>query len=407
MYKLEFTLKQHTPLIHFQHHQEGATLRATEVKPKLDKFLIENITQKKGNVAIDYFKTSTNRKIKLDNVWIDNPDFREEWLYLLTGNSNDHLALDYKIVVEESDTNWSGDVIIIPPNQDKALKKNDFRIFFKSNKIQILELIELHINDFFILHSFGKRQSKGFGCFYLSTTQISDFNIDNRAIYRMINRGFVNEGISFYDPVSKAWRELKSGSNRPYKKSRIFKYLFNHDMRWEKRWFKVSLFDLINDPTNTDSELKHQLLYTNEPLDVSDEETEESLEGYYGFDDNEECEDYNYYFGRAFLGLAEHYEFRTVRSDRIYQYKIKSSSVERFKSPVTFKVFNNNIFAIAEKVPKEIKDIDFQFDLIVKNPQSKETIRKKEDFTELPTPDAFNLISFLDDNFSFVGFNRI
>ena len=43
MYKLEFTLKQHTPIIHFQHDQEGATLRATEVKPKLDRFIIEKV----------------------------------------------------------------------------------------------------------------------------------------------------------------------------------------------------------------------------------------------------------------------------------------------------------------------------------------------------------------------------
>lgn len=41
MHKLTVTLKQHTPLIHFQHSQEGATLRASEVKPKLDKFIIE------------------------------------------------------------------------------------------------------------------------------------------------------------------------------------------------------------------------------------------------------------------------------------------------------------------------------------------------------------------------------
>jgi hypothetical protein len=43
MYKIEFTLKQHTPLIHFQHEQAGATLRASEVKPKLDKFLIDKL----------------------------------------------------------------------------------------------------------------------------------------------------------------------------------------------------------------------------------------------------------------------------------------------------------------------------------------------------------------------------
>ena len=41
MHKLEIKLKQHTPLIHFQHDQEGATLRASEVKPKLDKFIVE------------------------------------------------------------------------------------------------------------------------------------------------------------------------------------------------------------------------------------------------------------------------------------------------------------------------------------------------------------------------------
>ncbi len=31
-----FTLKQHTPIIHFQHDQEGSKLQATEVKPKPD-----------------------------------------------------------------------------------------------------------------------------------------------------------------------------------------------------------------------------------------------------------------------------------------------------------------------------------------------------------------------------------
>lgn len=43
MYKIEFKLKQHTPLIHFQHDQHGATLRASELKPKLDKFLIRKL----------------------------------------------------------------------------------------------------------------------------------------------------------------------------------------------------------------------------------------------------------------------------------------------------------------------------------------------------------------------------
>ena len=39
MYKIEFKLKQHTPIIHFQPNDDGATLRASELKPKFDTYL--------------------------------------------------------------------------------------------------------------------------------------------------------------------------------------------------------------------------------------------------------------------------------------------------------------------------------------------------------------------------------
>src|SRR6185503_1492446 len=100
MQKLIFNLKQHTPIIHFQHDQDGATLRATEVKPKLDRFIIEKngvingaregysdwfASDKHG--AIDYklsinsivsesyfiFSNETNQR-KLDQLKSDYPD---------------------------------------------------------------------------------------------------------------------------------------------------------------------------------------------------------------------------------------------------------------------------------------------------------------------------------------------
>ena len=39
-FTLSYQLQQHSPYIHFQSEQKGATLRATELKPKLDKYLI-------------------------------------------------------------------------------------------------------------------------------------------------------------------------------------------------------------------------------------------------------------------------------------------------------------------------------------------------------------------------------
>ena len=40
-FKTTFRLKQHTPIIDFQNNQSGAILRATELKSKLDKFLLD------------------------------------------------------------------------------------------------------------------------------------------------------------------------------------------------------------------------------------------------------------------------------------------------------------------------------------------------------------------------------
>lgn len=77
-----FTLTQQTPLIHFQHKQIGATLRATEVKPKLDRFLI---------------KCLENAGEELSLAWL-----------IENGKENDDkeksLALNYKIRIEATVT---------------------------------------------------------------------------------------------------------------------------------------------------------------------------------------------------------------------------------------------------------------------------------------------------------------
>ena len=46
MIKLKFSLKQITPMIHFQ-DDDGATIRATELKPKLDRFILSWLAYEK------------------------------------------------------------------------------------------------------------------------------------------------------------------------------------------------------------------------------------------------------------------------------------------------------------------------------------------------------------------------
>ena len=97
-YSLEFKLKQHTPLIHFQADDPDATLRATEVKPKLDAFLIEKLTLKHCK----------------QNSW-------------LVGNG-EHPALDFKMHIticeRGSEETRKGFPVIIPPEKKKSIKDN-------------------------------------------------------------------------------------------------------------------------------------------------------------------------------------------------------------------------------------------------------------------------------------------
>ena len=63
MNTLTIKLKQHTPLIHFQHDQEDATLRASEVKPKLDKYIITQLGEG------DYEKEMKDDAFEREKEW--------------------------------------------------------------------------------------------------------------------------------------------------------------------------------------------------------------------------------------------------------------------------------------------------------------------------------------------------
>ena len=100
MNRLEIKLKQHTPLIHFQHDQEGATLRASEVKPKLDRFVLTRLGQ--GNYQVGIAQAKTNG-----------------WLI----GKGDHPALDYKMRIEA--TAFKDVSIPVKPQKVKGVQQYD------------------------------------------------------------------------------------------------------------------------------------------------------------------------------------------------------------------------------------------------------------------------------------------
>jgi len=262
MYKLEFTLKQHTPIIHFQYDQDGATLRATEVKPKLDRFLIEKF----GRDILQGEKPNATR----NDCYSRGLGMAQQNGWLI----KDKEALDYKLNI--SPVNQSREEI---PNRyplyfgNTNKPENEQKHFTNSNSLKCLIIthnnvleshLEKNIIPFFSINNFGSRQNKGFGSF--SVIQINEIakswsnsNLPVNTPYFEVNsidKKIVFEVIDYY------WKRLKSGINytydRPnnfcladgYEKSYLYKYLLSGGFTWEKRWIKESFFSLIRNGKN-------------------------------------------------------------------------------------------------------------------------------------------------------------
>lgn len=236
MYKLEFTLKQHTPLIHFQHYQDGATLRATEVKPKLDKFILkvsgsiirpEMILKSENSRALDYklkFKYVATEGFKLDRNF--------GGFFGAMGADNLKNPKYLNIATHEI----SAEIICF----NQSLK----------------DIIKENLNHFFAIHNFGTRQSKGFGSFIL--TRIDDqpqifpnelflysFRLDyNTKIFDFNSQRILSESIDYF------YRTLRSGINLTgrngesyYFKSTLFCYLNSKSIQWDKKTIKANYFN--------------------------------------------------------------------------------------------------------------------------------------------------------------------
>lgn len=347
-FKLTFKLKQHTPLIHFQHVQKGATLRESEMRPKLDKFIIQKLTGESNyEVAKEMFK-------KTHPGW------------LVGGGQAGHVALDYQMgieatrtkeyllsssisryVREELDRKRIGYLSGVPYFADnEKIKKSNFDEAKKGIMMDnivvdifclntdLLQEIKFSFPYLLTYQNFGTRQSKGFGSFSLEETTTKDFEnmlLENPAYKKTMCYTFRNKPrlLEIFKKIDGEYKVLKSGFAK--EPSQLMIFFKDMKVEWEKSVVKKELVQGRGIPSKEDY-----------------------------------SDDRRYKYIRALLGLAELYEFPKARR------KIKiecidnvngEKKVERFKSPLTFKVFENKIYILVDNIPDEMYDTRFSFTL--------------------------------------------
>lgn len=380
MYKLEFTLKQHTPLIHFQHNQEGATLRASEVKPKLDWYLREAFMQ----IRPDIYK-------KFCDLIALLPDSSKE----------ENKSSPYKLVIQPVNVGTIEKYVIasyIPkPNlieyEKRGLRILDKTPYFADNnpikkgaldeaklgvmlkKDSSLKLIFRYFNSrwgdllnealplFFASTNFGSRQSKGFGCFLPANLTKRELENLLKEIFPVCFRSKQFRDLKeTFAGIDSVYKNLKSGDRNH--DSELRKY-FN-DFRPVVEWEKPAIQEKVAEISGLNLKIKSK---TN-----------------------------NRQFVRALLGLPEIFEYpkhggikaqvRFEGSDTDNEEHIK---IERYGSPLLFRAFDNIVFMVVNTDKHSNIMLDKAFDFEFSHQGRK--YGKLEG--GIKTPPKFDLVDFL------------
>ena len=375
MNTLTIKLKQHTPLIHFQHDQEGATLRASEVKPKLDKYVLTKLGNGNYQAGIELAK---------DKGWLIG--------------KGDHPALDYKMKIEANNVKvWnidnfplffgnvhsSDDINYKPKELTFSPEDSPISLMIFSFKEKLIEEIEKHISNFFILHNFGTRQSKGFGCFLVDgdDTKAEQLLGGNYGVFELNSQELNKLGSdpyrSLFSAIDFFYKSIRSGINQNgvYLKSMMYFYAKDNESYWDKRAIRYK-FEHFNPNKNEDKGEEFDSEKDNERGTIPWSEKDE--------------EDERIAFARLYrdmLGLSSSQKWKYY-DDTIIK---KHQNITRFKSPLTIKPIYNaqkNIFKVF-LIPMQIPDryLNATFDIYS---------TKKSGSLQLTTPSTFDVGNYLE-----------
>lgn len=338
MHKLTVTLKQHTPLIHFQHDQEGATLRASEVKPKLDRFILTKLGGDEGYEA--------GIQIAKDNGW-------------LVGKG-DHPALDYKMRIKaegnvQKDENMPMYFGNMGDGIEKKMKQADsLEMIFFSLISSILDQIKNIIADFFIKNNFGSRQSKGYGCF--EVVKINDENIKKRPSNYVTFFSLKGDFKGVFGQIQLLYNSMRSGVNLLdrdgknvfYFKSLLFLYAKSLGVQWEKKTIKEHF---ANDIRRNEEVIKGDLSKQQEKFETI--EYKDSCPLFFSSKDRYIIKDL---FGLSSSEAWKSYKFKPI--EKIHSLVKTDKEIQRFKSPLLIKVYedggNYTIYFLIDRYQNDI-----------------------------------------------------
>lgn len=313
-----YTLLPQSPLIHFQWKQAGAALRATEVKPKLDRYIIKRY----GKQIPDEWKINQSSE-----------------------------ALKYKLRIVAEDTKpvklgrkSDYEIYFANMNENKeSNRENEKRGFFAENKMTVIcfdsglrNYIDDIIGDFFVVSNFGTMQDKGFGCFTvegrkhppLKIAELLKEEYGAKACYHFKGR-FQKE---IFGNIKTVHNILKSGNAfSPKINSLLFEYFEkNYHIKSEKEWLHKRASEGESAYVRALMGISDHMGPVDNPTSISDAKKDK--------DKGKEKE---------------------KEKDKD---KDKENAIDRVSSPIWFIVYGDYVYFVGRRIPDNLYGAEFKFD---------------------------------------------
>lgn len=250
MKKIVVQLVQDTPMWHFQGAFNDCCLRATEVKPKLDRFLLAKLD--KGELSVNGCALTSRDDVP--STWWANED-KTAFNYKMRISAQSRRIiesqvpdLDRRTGQQKTDRNekpvfrnlypiYFARVGADETGDMELVKMSGIRVELIVSDDRLAECIEPIIPAFFASHSFGARQDKGFGCFRVSGAG-STGKLSGASYYFIVPACNNSEDKyqSLFQHINYFHKVIRSGVNERgcYVKSMMYHYAKDKGDDWDK-----------------------------------------------------------------------------------------------------------------------------------------------------------------------------
>lgn len=362
-----YKLNPHSPLIHFQWQSEFVTLRATEMKPKLDRYILKHCK----NIPERWIRNTINEKVSLDYK-----------LRIVANESKPPIELG---------RNTSYDIFYgnMGDGSKKKGVKNRATITVTCFDKDLLDYIDGIIGDFFIVTNFGTMQNKGFGSF-----TVVGYDNSDKHIREVLKTEYTNDGHCYsfhpnneettFQQIKMVYSLMKSGHNLSrdgqYPKTKMvngknYSELYYHHSLLSQYAHIMEVNDRVVNMGNEKSWMKQ-----NDIVPKLGKETQQN-------------DKYSRYV-RALLGIGESIRYKNKDSLPAVTVKIeerpkgktpqekKANKIERLNSPILFKVINNVVYFVGCEPNKEIYGKKFSFSSSMKRKGMTLDVPKEDELPE-------------------------